>query len=78
MKKEKKLHPSPLKIGDLVGTIIDEYCQVSIDAILPDTRNIQMLFEGSLNEVLEKYLSRHFRPIEIIKDSENKIHLIIN
>lgn len=76
--EEKKLHPSPLKIGDLVGTIIDEYCQVSIDAILPDTRNIQMLFEGSLNEVPEKYLSRHFRPIEIIKDSENKIHLIIN
>lgn len=76
--EEKKLHPSLLKIGDLVGTIIDEYCQVSIDAILPDTRNIQMLFEGSLNEVPEKYLSRHFRPIEIIKDSENKIHLIIN
>ena len=25
--EEKKLHPSPLKIGDLVGTIIDEFCQ---------------------------------------------------
>ena len=76
--EEKKLHPSPLKIGDLVGTIIDEFCQVSIDMILPDTRNIQTLFEGPMNEVPEKYLDKHFRPIEIIKDSEYKIHLIIN
>lgn len=76
--EEKKLHPSPLKIGDLVGTIIDEFCQVSIDVILPDTRNIQTLFEGPMNEVPEKYLDKHFRPIEIIKDCEDKIHLIIN
>lgn len=76
--EEKKLHPSPLKIGDLVGTIIDEFCQVSIDVILPDTRNIQTLFEGPMNEVPEKYLDKHFRPIDIIKDYENKIHLIIN
>lgn len=76
--EEKKLHPSPLKIGDLVGTIIDEFCQVSIDVILPDTRNIQTLFEGPMNEVPEKYLAKHFRPIEIIKDYENTIHLIIN
>ena len=76
--EEKKLHPSLLKIGDLVGTIIDEYCQVSIDVILPDTRNLQMLFEGPLNEVPEKYLDKHFRPIEIIKDYEDEIHLIIN
>lgn len=76
--EEKKLHPSPLKIGDLVGTIIDEFCQVSIDVILPDTRNLQALFEGPMNEVPEEYLGKHFRPIEIIKDSEYKIHLIIN
>lgn len=76
--EEKKLHPSPLKIGDLVGTIIDEFCQVSIDVILPDTRNIQTLFEGPMNEVPEKYLDKHFRPIEIIKDYEDEIHLIIN
>nr|DAG66442.1 MAG TPA: hypothetical protein [Caudoviricetes sp.] len=75
---ENMLHPSPLKIGDLVGTIIDEFCQVSIDTIQPDTRNLQMLFEGPLNEVPEKYLDKRFRPIEIIKDSEYKIHLIIN
>lgn len=31
-----------------------------------------------MNEVPEKYLDKHFRPIEIIKDSEYKIHLIIN
>ena len=76
--EEKKLHPSPLKICDLVGTIIDEFCQVSIDVILPDTRNIQTLFEGPMNKVPEKYLGKHFRPIEIIKDSEYKIHLIVN
>ena len=76
--EEKKLHPSPLKIGDLVGTIIDEFCQVSIDVILPDTRNIQTLFDGPMNEVPEKYLDKHFRPIEIIKDYEDEIHLIIN
>lgn len=76
--EEKKLHPSPLKLGDLVGTIIDEFCQVSIDVILPDTRNIQTLFEGPMNEVPEKYLDKHFRPIDIIKDYENEIHLIIN
>lgn len=33
---------------------------------------------GPLNEVPEEYLDKHFRPIEIIKDSEYKIHLIIN
>ena len=76
--EEKKLHPSPLKIGDIVGTIIDEFCQVSIDTIQPDTRNIKTLFEGPMNEVPEKYLDKHFRPIEIIKDYEDKIHLIIN
>ena len=76
--EEKKLHPSPLKIGDLVGTIIDEFCQVSIDMIQPDTRNIQTLFEGPMNEVPEKYLDKRFRPIEIIKDYEDEIHLIIN
>lgn len=76
--EEKKLHPSPLKIGDLVGTIIDEFCQVSIDVIQPDTRNLQTLFDGPMNEVPEEYLGKHFRPVEIIKDSEYKIHLIIN
>lgn len=76
--EEKKLHPSPLKIGDLVGTIIDEFCQVSIDVIQPDTRNLQTLFDGPMNKVPEEYLDKHFRPIDIIKYSEYKIHLIIN
>ena len=76
--EEKKLHPSPLKIGDLVGTIIDEFCQVSIDMIQPDTRNLHTLFDGPMNAVPKEYLDKHFRPIEIIKDSEYKIHLIIN
>ena len=76
--EEKKLHPSPLKIGDLVGTIIDEFCQVSIDTIQLDTRNIQTLFDGPMNEVPAKYQDKHFRPIDIIKDLEDKIHLIIN
>lgn len=76
--EEKKLHPSLLKIGDLVGTIIDDFCQVSIDVIQPDTRNLQTLFDGPMNAVPEKYLDKHFRPIEIVKDYEDKIHLIIN
>lgn len=76
--EEKKLHPSLLKIGDLVGTIIDEFCQVSIDIIQSDTRNLQTLFDGPLDEVPEEYLDKRFRPIEIIKDCEDKIHLIIN
>ena len=76
--EEKKLHPSPLKICDLVGTIIDEFCQVSIDTIQPDTRNLQTLFDGPMNAVPKEYLDKHFRPIEIIKDSEYKIHLIVN
>ena len=76
--EEKKLHPSPLKIGDLVGTIIDEFCQVSIDVIQPDTRNLQTLFDGPMNAVPKEYLDKHFRPIEIVKDYEDKIHLIIN
>lgn len=76
--EEKKLHPSPLKIGDLVGNIIDEFCHVSIDTIQPDTRNLQTLFEGPMNAVPKEYLDKHFRPIEIIKDCEDKIHLIIN
>ena len=76
--EEKKLHPSPLKIGDLVGTIIDEFCQVSIDVIQPDTRNLQTLFDGPMNAVPKEYLDKHFRPIEIIKDCEDKIHLIVN
>ena len=76
--EEKKFLRSPLKIDDLVGTIIDEFCQVSIDVIQPDTRNIKTLFDGPMNEVPEKYLDKHFRPIEIIKDYEDKIHLIIN
>ena len=76
--EEKKFHHSPLKIGDLVGTIIDEFCQVSIDVIQPDTRNLRTLFDGPMNEVPEGYLDKHFRPIEIIKDDEDKIHLIVN
>ena len=76
--EEKKLHPSPLKIGDLVGTIIDEFCQVSIDVIQPDTRNLRTLFDGPMNAVPKEYLDKHFRPIEIIKDYEDKIHLIVN
>lgn len=76
--EDKKLHPSSLRIGDLVGTIIDEFCQVSIDVIQPDTRNLQILFDGPMNAVPKEYLDKHFRPIEIIKDYEEKIHLIVN
>ena len=77
-KEEKIQHPSSLTIDDLMGVVIDNFCHVSIDVIQPDTRNLQTLFDGPMNEVPEEYLGKHFRPIEIIKDSEYKIHLIIN
>ena len=77
-KEEKMQHPSSLTIRDLMGVVIDEFCQVSIDVIQPDTRKIKTLFEGLMSDVPEEYLNKHFRPIEIIKDSEDKIHLIIN
>ncbi|MCI6804976.1 MAG: hypothetical protein MR912_05190 [Prevotella sp.] len=46
--------------------------------IHPDTRNLQTLFDCPMNAVPKEYLDKHFRPIEIIKDDEDKIHLIIN
>ena len=77
-KEENKQHPSSLTIGDLMGVVIDYFCQVSIDVIQPDTRKIKTLFEGLISDVPDEYLNKHFRPIEIITDSEYKIHLIIN
>lgn len=76
-KEEKIQHPSSLTIGDLMGVVIDNFCHVSIDVIYYDG-NLGTLFEGPLNEVPEKYLDKRFRPIEIIKDYGDKIHLIIN
>lgn len=73
--EDKKLHPSPLTIGDLVGTIIDKFCWVSIDVIIPDTLKLQSVFEGPIGEAPEESLDKHFRPIEIIKD---RIHLIVS
>ena len=75
-KEEKMQHPSSLTIRDLMGVVIDNFCHVSIDVIY--NGNLWVLFEGLLSDVPEKYLDKHFRPIEIIKDYENKIHLIIN
>ena len=60
-----------------MGVVIDNFCRVSIDVIYYDG-NLGALFEGLMSDVPEKYLDKHFRPIEIIKDSEYKIHLIIN
>lgn len=76
-KEEKIQHPSSLTIGDLMGVLIDNFCHVSIDVIYYDG-NLGTLFEGLLSDVPEEYLDKHFRPIEIIKDCEDKIHLIIN
>lgn len=60
-----------------MGVVIDYFCHVSIDVVYHDG-NLGVLFEGLLSDVPEKYLDKHFRPIEIIKDCEDKIHLIIN
>ena len=76
-KEEKMQHPSSLTIGDLMGVVIDNFCHVSIDVVYYDGK-LGTLFEGLMSDVPEEYLDKHFRPIEIIKDYENKIHLIIN
>ena len=76
-KEEKIQHPSSLTIGDLIGVVIDNFCHVSINEVYYDGKLVT-LFEGLMSDVPEEYLNKHFRPIEIIKDSEYKIHLIIN
>ena len=76
-KEEKMQHPSSLTIRDLMGVVIDNFCHVSIDVVYYDGK-LGTLFEGLMSDVPEEYLDKHFRPIEIIKDYENKIHLIIN
>ena len=76
-KEEKIQHPSSLTIRDLMGVFIDNFCHVSIDVIYYDGK-LGTLFEGLMSDVPEEYLDKHFRPIEIIKDCEDKIHLIIN
>ena len=76
-KEEKMQHPSSLTIGDLMGVVIDNFCHVSINEVYYDGKLVT-LFEGLMSDVPEEYLYKHFRPIEIIKDYENMIHLIIN
>ena len=76
-KEEKIQHPSSLTIGELMGVVIDNFCHVSINEVYYDGKLVT-LFEGLMSDVPEEYLYKHFRPIEIIKDCEDKIHLIIN
>ncbi len=76
-KEEKMQHPSSLTIRDLMGVVIDNFCHVSINEVYYDGKLVT-LFEGMMSDVPEEYLDKHFRPIEIIKDYENMIHLIIN
>ena len=76
-KEEKMQHPSSLTIRDLMGVVIGYFCYVSINEVYYDGKLVT-LFEGMMSDVPEEYLNKHFRPIEIIKDYENKIHLIIN
>lgn len=76
-KEECSLHPSSLKIGDLVGTVLDKYCRVSIDAVMPNM-NLEYIWQGTLDDVPEEYLNCSFRPIDIVTDFEDRIHLIVN
>ena len=76
-KEECSLHPSSLKIGDLVGTVLDKYCRVSIDVVMPDMC-LEPVWQSTLDDVPEEYLNRSFRPINIVTDFEDKIHLIVN
>ena len=75
--EECRLHPSSLKIGDLVGTVLDKYCRVSIDVVMPNMR-LEPVWQSTLNDVPEEYLNCSFRPIDIVTDFEDKIHLIVN
>ena len=76
-KEECSLHPSSLKIGDLVGTVLDKYCRVSIDVVMPNM-NLEYAWQGTLDDVPEEYLNCSFRPIDIVTDFEDRIHLIVN
>ena len=76
-KEECSLHLSSLKIGDLVGTVLDKYCRVSIDAVMPNM-NLEYIWQGTLDDVPEEYLNCSFRPIDIVTDFEDRIHLIVN
>lgn len=76
-KEECRLHPSSLKIGDIVGTVLDKYCRVSIDVVMPDMR-LEPVWQSTLDDVPEEYLNRSFRPIDIVTDFEDRIHLIVN
>ena len=76
-KEECILHPSSLKIGDLAGTVLNKYCRVSIDVVMPDMR-LEPVWQSTLDDVPEEYLNRSFRPIDIVTDFEDRIHLIVN
>jgi hypothetical protein len=76
-KEECSLHPSSLKIGDLVGTVLNKYCRVSIDVVMPDMR-LESVWQSTLDDVPKEYLNRSFRPIDIVTDFEDRIHLIVN
>lgn len=76
-KEECRLHPSSLKIGDLVGTVLDKFCRVSIDVVMPNMR-LEPVWQSTLDDVPEEYLNRSFRPINIVTDFEDRIHLIVN
>ena len=76
-KEECRLHPSSLKIGDLVGTVLDKYCRVSIDVVMPNM-HIEPVWQSTLGDVPEEYLNCSFRPIYIVTDFYDEIHLIVN
>lgn len=76
-KEECSLHPSSLKIGDLAGTVLNKYCRVSIDVVMPNMR-LEPVWQSTLDDVPEEYLNRSFRPIDIVTDFEDRIHLIVN
>ena len=76
-KEECRLHPSSLKIGDLVGTVLDKYCRVSIDVVMPNM-HIEPVWQSTLGDVPEEYLNCSFRPIYVFTDFYDEIHLIVN
>lgn len=79
--EEKRLHPSSLKIGDLIDSVLDKYCQVVIKAVDPTNGwcDKQIYFDGIAGNIPEELRQQGFRPITVEGDDPDiAVNLIIN
>ena len=49
----------------------------NVDVVMPNM-NLEYIWQGTLDDVPEEYLNCSFRPIDIVTDFEDRIHLIVN